>query len=68
MAVLAMLLAAVDQGLGACFFGVPPDRIAAVRERFGVPADQELVGVVSLGSPRGSGQGHDEHVGRRTAN
>ena len=37
MAALLMLLTAVDEGLGACFFGVPPDRLAAFREAFGVP-------------------------------
>ena len=53
MSVLAMLYAAVDAGLGACFFGVPPDRIAAVATAYGVPDGQELVGVVSLGAPAG---------------
>ncbi|HEY5788800.1 MAG TPA: nitroreductase family protein [Microlunatus sp.] len=51
MSVLAMLYAAVDAGLGACFFGVPPDRIAVLRTAHGVPDGQELVGVVSLGAP-----------------
>jgi len=51
MSVLAMLYAAVDVSLGACFFGTPPGRIAAVRSAYGVPDDQELVGVVSLGAP-----------------
>jgi nitroreductase len=54
MTVLAMLYAAVDEGLGACFFGAPPDRIAAVATAYGVPDGQELVGVVSLGAPVGS--------------
>jgi nitroreductase len=49
MAVMAALLAATDAGLGACFFGVPTGRIAAVRETFGVPAEQLSVGVLSLG-------------------
>jgi nitroreductase len=49
MAAMAVLLAAVDAGLGACFFGVPTDRVPAVREAFGVPPDQLAVGVVSLG-------------------
>jgi nitroreductase len=31
MAAMAALLAAVDAGLGACFFGVPVDRVPAVR-------------------------------------
>ena len=37
MASMAALLSAVDNDLGACFFGIPADRIAAVREAFGVP-------------------------------
>ena len=51
MAAMAALLAAVDAGLGACFFGVPADRVPAVRAAFGVPPDQLGVGVVSLGHP-----------------
>ncbi|GAA1835804.1 nitroreductase family protein [Microlunatus capsulatus] len=51
MVALAGLLAAVDAGLGACFFGVPAERTAAVRAAFGVPEDQLGVGVLSLGHP-----------------
>ncbi|GAA3576501.1 hypothetical protein GCM10022197_37170 [Microlunatus spumicola] len=51
MAAMAMLLRAVDLGLGACFFGVPVDRVEAVHAAFGVPPDQLGVGVVSLGHP-----------------
>jgi nitroreductase len=51
MAAMAVLLAATDGGLGACFFGVPPARSDALREAFGVPPDQLSVGVVSLGHP-----------------
>ncbi len=49
MATMAALLAAVDVGLGACFFGVPPARVDAVRSAFAVPPDQLSVGVLSLG-------------------
>jgi nitroreductase len=49
MAALLMLLTAVDEGLGACFFGVPPARIPAVREAFGVPTPYRPVGCVSIG-------------------
>jgi nitroreductase len=49
MGVMAALLAAVDRGLGACFFGVPPDRAAAVRRLFRVPSGHASVGVISLG-------------------
>ena len=51
MACMAALLSAVNHDLGACFFGIPADRIAAVREAFGVPTSQLSVGVVSLGYP-----------------
>jgi nitroreductase len=49
MATLLMLLTAVDEGLGACFFGVPPDRIDALREAFGVPTAYTPVGAVTIG-------------------
>ena len=55
MAAMAMLLRAVDRGLGACFFGVPVEHVDAVREAFGVPDDQLVVGVVSLGVPAADG-------------
>jgi nitroreductase len=51
MASMAALLSAVDHDLGACFFGIPVDRIAAVREAFGVPPSQLSVGVISVGYP-----------------
>lgn len=51
MAALLMLLTAVDEGLGACFFGVPAERLGAFRTAFGVPADHRPVGCVSVGYP-----------------
>jgi nitroreductase len=51
MAALMMLLTAVDEGLGACFFGVPADRVDPFREAFGVPGTHRPVGVVSVGYP-----------------
>jgi nitroreductase len=51
MACMAALLSAVDNDLGACFFGIPADRIPAIREAFGVPSSQLSVGVISLGYP-----------------
>jgi nitroreductase len=51
MAALLMLLTAVDEGLGACFFGVPGERVGALREAFGVPAGYTPVGCVSVGYP-----------------
>jgi len=49
MAALLMLLTAVDEGLGSCFFGVPKPRHAAVLDAFDVPTDRAPVGVVSVG-------------------
>jgi nitroreductase len=49
MAALLMLLTAVDAGLGACFFGVPPDRATDVLTALGAPPDRRVVGVVSVG-------------------
>ena len=37
MASLLILLTAVDEGLGSCFFGIPPEHEAAVRDAFGIP-------------------------------
>ena len=51
MAALLLLLGAVDEGLGGCFFGVPDHRHDSVREAFDIPAGRRLVGVVSIGHP-----------------
>jgi nitroreductase len=48
-AALMMLLTAVDEGLGACFFGIPPERTAAYREAFGVPAAYAPIGAITVG-------------------
>jgi nitroreductase len=48
---LLMLLAAVDEGLGALFIGMMPAVIPAFRAEFGVPDDHDVVGVVALGHP-----------------
>jgi nitroreductase len=49
MASLLMLLTAVDRGLGACFFGIPPEQMAAFRAAFGVPEEYTPIGAISLG-------------------
>ncbi|WP_089154455.1 nitroreductase family protein [Micromonospora sp. NBS 11-29] len=48
-AALLMLLTAVDEGLGACFFGIPPQRTEAYREAFGVPPELHPIGAVTIG-------------------
>jgi nitroreductase len=49
MAALLMLLTAVDEGLGALFFGIFPHRTAAFRAEFGVPDEYTPIGAVAVG-------------------
>ncbi len=49
MAAMILLLAAEEAGLGACLFGVPPARFAALFAAFDVPSGLTPVCVVSLG-------------------
>ena len=49
-AVMTMLLAARDRGLGAAFFGMF-EHEEAVRRRFGVPGDRRGVGTIAIGHP-----------------
>jgi nitroreductase len=51
MAALLMLLTAVDEGLGACFFGIPPEHLAAFRAAFGVPDPYTPIGCLTVGYP-----------------
>jgi nitroreductase len=48
-AALLVLLTAADEELGACFFGMPIDRIAVFRKTFGIPDEFTPIGVVSIG-------------------
>jgi nitroreductase len=50
MAVMTLLLAAEDVGLGALFFGVFRGE-RELRQRLGVPAGMELLGAIALGHP-----------------
>ena len=51
MATMTLLLAAVDAGLAALFFGLFRGTDAEVLERLGVPPGHELIGVVAIGHP-----------------
>ncbi|WP_418275859.1 nitroreductase family protein [Isoptericola jiangsuensis] len=51
MASLLMLQTAVDEGLGACFFGIAGGQVGAFREAFGVPSEWAPTGVVAVGHP-----------------
>jgi len=48
---LLMLLAAVDEGLGALFFGIPPELIPEFRKFYGVPDAFTPIGAVAIGHP-----------------
>ncbi|MBA2464187.1 MAG: nitroreductase family protein [Nocardioidaceae bacterium] len=69
MASLLILQTAVDEGLGACFFGVPPERIDALREAFGVPAAYTPIGAITIGHRTSStgAQGSPARRARRPA-
>ena len=49
MASLLILQTAVDEGLGACFFGVPGDYVDDLRSAFSIPADHTPVGAITVG-------------------
>ncbi|MEE6287775.1 nitroreductase family protein [Georgenia sp. MJ173] len=51
MASLLILLTATDEGLGACFFGIPGGRLEVFREEFGVPSAYAPVGAITVGHP-----------------
>jgi len=65
MAALIILLTAVDEGLGACFFGTPPEAHEDVLQTFDIPHDRSLVGVVSLGYPMPQARSSSLKRGRR---
>jgi FMN reductase [NAD(P)H] len=48
---MLLLLAAVDEGLGAGLFGLVGDANDGLRELLGMPDDLEVVGVVTIGHP-----------------
>ena len=72
MAVMTLLLAAEDVGLGALFFGVFRGE-RELRQRLGIPPGLELLGAVALGYPAAtsgdpsSGTGRSAGRGRRQA-
>ena len=49
---MLLLLAAVDEGLGAGLFGLyPPENNDGLQEHLGMPEDVAVVGVVTVGHP-----------------
>jgi nitroreductase len=49
MAALLVLQTAVDEGLGACFFGIPGEHLDTFRQAFGVPDSHAPVGAITVG-------------------
>ncbi len=72
MAVMSLLLAAEDAGLGALFFGVFRNE-RELRDQLGIPGGLELLGAIALGYPAadtdesGSGPGRSAARRRRPA-
>jgi nitroreductase len=48
---MLILLSAVDEGLGALFFGLFPPTLPAFRAAFGIPDEWDPIGVIALGHP-----------------
>jgi nitroreductase len=67
---LLMLLAAVDEDLGALFFGIPPHQIADFRTLYGVPDQYVPIGAVAIGhpDPKADKGGSARVIKRRTVN
>jgi len=65
-AALLMLLTAVDEGLGSCFFGIPPERTGAFRAEFGVPAEFTPIGALTVGYPAPDHRSPSLRRGRRS--
>jgi nitroreductase len=65
MAAMILLLAAQDDGLGACFFGVPGERWSALRSAFAIDDRFSFVGVVALGHRPGDDRSRPLRRGRR---
>jgi len=49
MASLLMLLTAVDEGLGALFFGIQPQNHSGLRAAFAIPAAYSPIGAIAVG-------------------
>jgi nitroreductase len=64
-AMMLLLLAAVDEGLGAGFFGF--HRLPGLKELLGIPADVTPIGAVTLGYPEGEQPRGSAVRGRRPA-
>jgi nitroreductase len=67
MSALLMLLTITDEGLGACFFGIPPDRIESFRDEFGIPQEYDPIGAITVGHRQEDRKSPSLRRGRRTS-
>jgi nitroreductase len=65
MAALLILQTAVDEGLGAVYFGFDPERVTEFRELFGVPEDHEPIGAIAIGHSAEPGPTNTAAITRR---
>jgi nitroreductase len=65
MASLLILQTAVDEGLGACFFGIQPAELPRVHDAFGIPDIFDPIGAITLGH-RTTSQGAAGSPSRRS--
>ncbi len=65
MAALLILLTAVDEGLGACFFGIMPEHLGPFRQEFGVPAEYAPIGGITVGYRSADDPGQSPRVEER---
>lgn len=65
MASLLILQTCVDEGLGACFFGVPGEQHDTFRAEFGIPGDHVPLGAIAVGHPAPGGSRGSVGRGRR---
>jgi nitroreductase len=49
MATLLILQTVTDEGLGACYFGIPPEKVAGVRAAYDIPETFDPIGAVTIG-------------------
>lgn len=55
MAALLILQTAVDEGLGAVYFGIMPEFVQPLRDEFGVPPKYDPIGAIAVGHKAESG-------------
>jgi nitroreductase len=48
---MLLLLAVVDEGLGALYFGIAPPDMEPVKAAFGVPPEYTPIGAIAIGVP-----------------